>query len=260
MATRNRLWSFPSSVESFVAQTHKNKTLCIYNDGETVKPVLSSLGFHTQGFYYPKTLRPPDISKLVAESWTDERNENQIFLIENPMPEEEKLDVHIKWNRLMCDASQGDMFAIWDDDDYFAPTRLEKQLRFLQEELAFFCAAVDTPYFNLSTKEKVVFIGHEEKGVTKNGPRDFIDGSMLWRKVNPPYLFDETTQGWNAVAKFRHGKPDVLVNPEHGELFIFTKHRFNTSSVSLTGKAYQEGYFDIPPLLQKTLERYESLP
>lgn len=247
MATRNRLWCLPSSIRCFQAQTYDphRRTLLIYNDGEPIYDVLRDCGFTFS--YEQKILSQPNAPTV--EFWRD-NDQNIIRLIDTSLSDPYKLQVHIKWNALLRYASSSDYIALWDDDDYFAADRLQTQLEFLLANRVELVAAVETPYYDLVTKRKVIFVGHLEN--------DFIDGTLLFKKKRDEF-FDEKVKDWNAVALWLDHRPEALVCKDHGKLFVFTKHRFNSSSVSF-GHAFKEGQFDIPKLLQQSEERYEAIP
>lgn len=93
--TRNRRGWLPKAIQCFVSQGYTHKELLIVADGEDVRDLI------------------PDDPRVRLHVCADQ------------------LTVGVKRN-IGCQLASGEVIAIWDDDDFSSPDRLEDQVRRLQ--------------------------------------------------------------------------------------------------------------------------------
>lgn len=99
MPTRNRRAWLPSAIRNWQLQTYANRELLIVADGEKVNDLI-----------------PQDDSRITLVHLTDPERPNLL-------PE--------KFN-IACNIAKGEILAKWDDDDWYAPSRLSDQVHLMK--------------------------------------------------------------------------------------------------------------------------------
>ncbi|WP_086541683.1 glycosyltransferase [Algoriphagus antarcticus] len=122
MPTFNRRKFVPFAVKYFLRQNYPNKELIVIDDGtDSIEDLI------------------PDESSI------------QYYRLNKKITLGEKLN-------LACEYAKGEIIAHWDDDDWYAPTRISYQIHELQNNEADVCGINNLLYLNLSTKNAYQYI------------------------------------------------------------------------------------------------------
>ncbi|MBR0552308.1 glycosyltransferase family A protein [Stakelama marina] len=185
MVTADRMGLARRSVDCFLAQTHGNRELVIVDDGsEDYAPLLEAI--------------PSD--RLVYRK-VEKRPETTLGALRN----------------LTLELARGQVVAQWDDDDWYHPHRLSRQVAEL-------CDSVDVCLLRgtLMHLDAPIWFDHPYVGTLKPG----VPGSIVHR-ANPTARYPETRRGEDTV--FLDNWPaDRIRVIEAPELFIRAFHGSNT--------------------------------
>ncbi len=118
MPTADRRRFVPGAIADFLAQTYPHRELLILDDGR--EPI--------------DDLVPPD--------------DPRIRLMRLP----QRLNVGAKRN-LACREARGELIAHWDDDDWYAPARLQRQVDTLDDPAIELCGIGELLYYHLEKRE-----------------------------------------------------------------------------------------------------------
>lgn len=126
MPTADRRTFVPAAIDYFLAQTYPHKELIILDDGK--EPVADLVPDNPSVRYFHQA---------------------------------EGLTLGAKRNRL-CELARGDIIAHWDDDDWYAPRRLERQMAVLKETGKSLCGIERLFYFDTlrQTAFQYTYKGH----------------------------------------------------------------------------------------------------
>ena len=210
--TRNRTDYLVNCINYYIGQTYQDKELIIvYYNTDT----------HTEKY-------------LKAQSERLKLNNIKIF----KFIEDKGMFLGAARNFAVNKAS-GDWICIWDDDDYFAPTRLENQLNF--------CLNNDLDGCSL----EALILYSEKNMETRLSPSRITgwEGSLLVkRKEMTKYINTKKGEDTPVLESlFDKKKMGLLVDPE---LYIYVFHESNTSS-----SRHKENLFDRSSELSLTKNR-----
>jgi O-antigen biosynthesis protein len=195
MATYNRRAFIPLALETYRAQTWPHRELIVVDDGEdAVEPLLRDL---------------PDVRYV--------RVDHRISLGE-------------KRNR-GCAAARGEIIALWDDDDWYAPARIERQLTPILRGDADITGLLNRFLLQLPQRKCWTVTGRLHRMMYAG---DIPGGTMVFRRSIweggirfPDYSLAEDAAFLREAQ--RRGLRLVRVD-EDGALFVYVRHGANTWS------------------------------
>lgn len=189
MPTRGRPQWAPRALECFLSQTYAMKELIILDDRDQPSFAEPPAGF---GIVYHRMQR--------------------------------RMMIGAKRN-LACSRAVGDVIAHWDDDDFSAPERLERQIEMLQD-------GVEVWGFH-----SMIFEGGGQRWRYHKDPPYCIGSSLMYRREfwrRNPFMDVQVAEDEAFVrAAVRQG---VLVSADAGDLMRASNHPGNTSPRVFAGK------------------------
>lgn len=190
--TKNRREWLPTAIQCFLDQTYSERQLLIINDGEDQ--------IHDLIPADERIVLPVIDRTLMGHTLGEKRN-------------------------AACECAEGDILAIWDDDDYSAPDRLTDQVRRLEET-----AKAVTAYHTMKFTDGERWWMYE--GTVAIG----IGSSLCFRKEfweAHPFPALQIAEDNGFVYQARQANEFIAVPA--GELMYATIHPKNTSKRDLAG-------------------------
>jgi glycosyltransferase involved in cell wall biosynthesis len=217
MPTYNRRKFMPLAIRYFLRQNYPNKELIIVDDG--TDPIMDLI---------------PDESSI------------QYYRLDKKITLGEKLN-------LACEYAKGEIIAHWDDDDWYAPSRISYQVNALQNEEADICGINHLLYLHLSTKNAYQYIYPQDQ-------RPWLIGSSLcyskamW-KQNP---FAPINVGMEALFVWASPSHRVKKLPNK-EISVHMIHEDNVSPKK-TGGTWWHSYplEEIQNIMQEDWHAYSN--
>ena len=185
MPTYNRRHFVPRAIEYFLRQDYKPNELIVVDDGTD------------------------SIADLIP---ADERI--RYFRLEK------KLTLGAKLN-LACEYAKGDIIAHWDDDDWYAPQRLNYQVQALAHEKSDICGLNQLLYYDIQT-------GRANKYILPAGQGAWLGTLCYFKAFWANHRFAEIQVGMD--AKFvRSADPRRVVALTDCTFAVHTIHAYNVS-------------------------------
>ncbi|WP_321415755.1 glycosyltransferase family 2 protein [uncultured Desulfobacter sp.] len=191
MPTADRRRFIPASIRHFQAQTYLHKELVILDDGT------------------------PPVEDLIP----DDPQIRYFYEAEN-------LTLGAKRNRL-CELAQGDIIAHWDDDDWYAPQRLELQVEALIRNRTELCGIERLFYYDIL---KNAAYEYQCKSSTRNWFSLLCYRRSLWLKIR----FSNIQVGSDTRFLWHVDKNQMAVIENDG-LNVCLIHKTNVSPKRTTG-------------------------
>lgn len=191
--TKNRCKFLKSAIKYYLDQTHPNKEMLImyYSDDEETKGYLNQLD----------------------KEW---RENNNIRIFKHTP--QEGIYLGALRNHLI-EKAEGDYIIIWDDDDYYAPERIENQLNFILENEAVACTLKSLLLFSEANQEVKLSFERPEGW----------EGTLMCLKAKMPlYMNLERYEDTPVLEKlFLYEKALSMHDPE---LYVYHLHDSNIST------------------------------
>jgi glycosyltransferase involved in cell wall biosynthesis len=127
-----------------------------------------------------------------------------------------------------CEAAKGDLIILWDDDDWYGPQRISRQVTPLLEGRFDLTALGTSPFFNLTTGE---FWMCEDRLLERIFPKGVISATLAFWKVlwGTHARFPHTSLGEDAdFLKILLGRGARLGKIQNEDLFVYVRHQSNT--------------------------------
>jgi glycosyltransferase involved in cell wall biosynthesis len=186
MPTANRRRFAPEAIRLFLAQDYDDKELIILDDGEDA------------------------IADLIPE---DPRIHYQRGSRREP--------IGVKRN-LLCAAAHGEIIAHWDDDDWYAPWRLSRQVAAIIDDGADLCGLDDVLFFDPVARRGWEYV-YPSGGTPWVYGATFCYRKSLWQRTRFPEI--AVGEDTSLVADLRGARLSVL--PEIG-MYVGLIHGGNT--------------------------------
>lgn len=119
---------------------------------------------------------------------------------------------------LAVQAARGRYIATWDDDDWYASTRLEEQVRTLENTGAGACLLKREMFFDVTRGDVYV-----------SGARGWENSLVALRETMPAYPDADRAEDTAAVAELARTQRIALL--DRPELYVRTLHGGNTTSI-----------------------------
>lgn len=193
--TRDRREWLPKAIEYFQAQTYPRLEMLILNDGV-------------------------DVADLIP-------NDDRIRLHTC-----EKMTIGLKRNRA-CQLARGEVICHFDDDDYFAPTRIEDQIQRMQEAdkaVTGYCTVI---FEGLFEKEQGRYKYVGIPNVTAVGT-SLVYKKSWWAE----HQFPDKHVGEDGDFAMAAAQQKQLISCDAGELIIASSHPGNTSRRHVQGQQW----------------------
>jgi glycosyltransferase involved in cell wall biosynthesis len=193
MPTYNRRQFVPLAIQYFLRQNYANKELVIIDDGtepiDDLIPTDSNIRYHR---------------------------------LRKKIPLGEKLN-------LACEYATGEVIVHWDDDDWYAPSRITYQSSALQETGAAVCGINQLLYLNISTRHAYQYIYPEDE-------RTWLLGSSLcyFKSTWQQKSFAPIDVGMDALFVWDRPSDSIQVLDDH-EISVHMIHRANASPKKTDG-------------------------
>lgn len=200
--------------------------LSVHNSEATLDRCLDSIAHQTFPDFYILALddASTDRSQEILEEWKNKLGDHRMNILRNPS----QLGLTISLNRGI-DAVQTPFIARIDDDDWWEPTKLEKQVRFLEANPDY--GVIGTNYINHSkTREKKICLPETDDAIKK---------TLFWRNPFAHSAVMYRTDLVRAVGKYN---PSVRYAQDY-ELWVrcFPKTRFYNLQEFLCHRTLGEG-------------------
>jgi glycosyltransferase involved in cell wall biosynthesis len=187
MPTADRRTFVPEAIRLFLAQDYPQRELVIFDDG--ADPVVDLVP-HDERIRYIRR--------------------------------ESRLSIGAKRN-LACDAARGEIIAHWDDDDWYAPWRLSRQVAEFADGRADLCGLDRVPFVDPSARRAWEYVYPADAAPWVYGAT-LCYRKALWRDRPFPEIGVGEDTGF--VAQVPPGRVRALAAPG---LFVGLVHRGNTS-------------------------------
>jgi glycosyltransferase involved in cell wall biosynthesis len=162
---------------------------------------------------------------------------------------------------LACEAAKGDLIILWDDDDWYGPQRISRQVMPLLEGRFDLTALGSSPFFNLTTDE---FWICDDRLLERIFPKGVISATLaFWKTLwGPQARFPHISLGEDAdFLKILLGRGARLGKVQNEDLFIYIRHQSNTWQMGpgsfLDGSAWRKT--KVPSCLSKEDLKFYSL-